>query len=680
MRPKLSPIISPMQLYTQYLEKQGISQELAAINDIYLASPPDSRKIGMHELLGPGVVFPYHAPDGKIDPIPRVRLLIPRPGMKYWQKRGSGDRGPYLPQGRIKWVDVLADASQPIWITEGEVKAIIGGEYMAGLPVLALPGVSNKTRLLSMDIVWEGRSVVISFDHDVGQTPGTYGAGVFLAIRKLAGALIERGAKVTVCSIGKAGAAQGFEGKLGLDDYFRAGGTVEELFKYLEEPPEGCEILAELISRYVIVTLPKPVVWDAITGHSYTFQNFRDITSNKWEEVDTKSGGRMRKYKSKEFLEKKDSQRAIGFVMDPSRSYGLHGDVINTWIPFKEWEGMETSERYKAAFRKLIHTMAGEFPIEIEKWIAHYVLRPWERTTQAVLIATNLQGIGKSLLGEIVGSIVGVDNYAEVEVDGLGEKFNSHLESRTWILINELNARFTAKEGWMKNLVTREHNQIEHKQGATYWVNNLRRYMMNSNEAAAMKLGAENRRVWVCRPSLNTVTADAWKAWLREEVIEPYAHGKGEVFLASCKEALEEVDLNGFDPMAEVINGEAARDLIEDSMSANESAANVILREWMESGNKYLVYFPSTEQQYKPVFTILKGLIRSMGMDRASKVVREDSKGTRYTMVGRFDDGEMVLDTKGTKTYYGNLSVTELKEYLRDSDQFIMDGVSHLEK
>jgi hypothetical protein len=324
--------------------------------------------------------------------------------------------------------------------------------------------------------------------------------------------------------------------------------------------------------------------------------------------------------------------------------------------------------------------MAGEFPIEVEKWIAHYVLRPWERTTQAVLIATNLQGIGKSLLGEIIGSIVGSDNYAEVEVESLGEKFNSHLESITMVLINELNAKYTAKEGWMKNLITREHNQIEHKQGATYWTNNLRRYMMNSNEAAAMRLGEENRRVWVCRPSLDTTNAEAWREWLREEITEPYAHGKGDQFLASCKAYLEGIDLEGYDPMAPVINGEAARDLIDDSMSATESAAHTIMQLWQESGDAYFVYYPTVERTYKPVFTVLKALARGRGMQVVSKVVKVDGKPVRYSIIGRFGRDEIGVDSNYTKIYKGALGNGELSEFRADCEKIIMEGVAHLEK
>lgn len=681
MNPKLVTIVPPIKLFEQYTEAQGLTTEVLDANGVRLVSGPDSRTIGMHESYGPGVVFWYHDQEGRVNPRPRVRLLIPLPKQKYWQKYASGDCGPYLPQGRVSWADVFADPSEPIWITEGEVKAIIGGEYMPGVAIMGIPGVNNRTKLLSMPIQWEDRPIVIAFDHDIGQQPGTYKPQVFLAIRKLAGALIERGAKVQVCSLGKAAAYHDLQGKVGLDDYFRMGGGGPTLIKYLEEPPEGCEILAEMISRYVIVTLPKPVIWDSATGYSYTFQNFRDITSNKWEDVDTKSGGRMRKYKSKEFLEKKDGLRATEFVMDPSVPYGLNGEKINTWIQFKDWMEVDTSERHMKAFARLLHTMAGEFPKQIEQWIAHYITRPWERTTQAVLISTDLQGIGKSLLGEIIGAIVGSDNYAEVDVEGLEGKFNAHLESRTWILINELSARFTAKEGWMKNLITREYNQVEHKQGASYWSNNLRRYMMNSNDAAAMKLGAENRRVWVCSPSLNTMTAVEWKEWLKEEITEPYAHGKGEVFLASCKSYLESVDLSDYDPMGEVINGDAAKDLFEDSMSATESAAYIIMREWKESGQKYLVFVPSIEQAYKPVFVELRKKTKAMGMDKLSKVVPiGDGNKTRYSIMGRFEESEISRDSRGTKGYCGGLSVAEFKELLHFSEKFIVDGVSHLKK
>lgn len=687
MRAKIQQILSPMDAYNAYVAKQQLTPEQREVNGFRLIEPSQAHKIGMQEWMGSAMFIPYHLPNGTPSGKYRARLFYSRnPKQKYWQpsKRSgeSGDYGAFLPQGVCDWEVVFADPSQPLWITEGEVKAVKACEYMPGQPVLAIGGVTMRETLLERTTVeWNGRDVIVCFDHDEGQAPGEYNPMVTSALGKLCEGLASKGARVQVCSLGKAAVAQGLVGKVGLDDYFRQGGAVEALFSYLEPPPKGCEILAEMFSRYVSVTLSKPSIWDAWTGNVYPHTHFLEATRNKWVDVETKNGFK-RVRKGLEFLERPDIPTATRFVIDPSKDSGYLPDdgVINTWVPFKTFDGVEVRADYKAAFGRLVETMAGEFPKEVSQWLAHYVRRPWERTSQAVLIATNLNGVGKSLLGEIVGHLVGHANYAETSLDNVLNRFNANLETKTWILINELSAKFAVKEGVLKDLIAREHNRVEHKSGAIYDVTNLRRYMMNSNEASAMRLDSENRRVWVCYPALDEESAVAWKEWLVENVTGPYDHGAGDSFLASAKEWLEEIDLTGYDPMAPVINGDAARELIEDSMSATEHAAHWLVREFLESGEEALVYTAVLHKEYKTVFTLAEKLLKAKGYGRGRYGVQL-TKGTEWVLVvAKTSKNNYCVNSSGNRTYCGNLPPETLRKLQKMAETWVLSAVSHLKQ
>jgi len=291
-------------------------------------------------------------------------------------------------------------------------------------------------------------------------------------------------------------------------------------------------------------------------------------------------------------------------------------------------------------------------------------------------------GIGKSLLGEIIGHQVGEANYAETDTDRLASKFNAHLESKSWILINELNIKYTAKEGWIKNLITRELNEIEHKGGGVYSVPNLRRYMMNSNLAAAMRLGKGNRRVWVCRPSLNDDELGEWKAWLEREVLVPW-HRDRDCWLASCREWLEEVDISSYDSMADVINGEAAQDLIDASMTAVESAAISLIDQWEASGDEVLVIRSHTVKANKPVIDTFKGKVRGRGIISTTKLVNlKDGIREWLTIFGEFTEGAgdkgYIKNTKGMRVYVGNLPAQELITYAAKQVTMIVSAADHL--
>lgn len=672
-------------LYAQYIAKQELTPDQLEANKMrFVEGVEDSELLKIEEYARPCVFIPYHQPDGSLSGSFRVRKLRLKPDEKnkYWQPVASGDSGPYLPQGRWDWLEVFADPTQSLIITEGEIKSIIAQDYITDIPILSIGGVSMQKMLMARgDIVWRDRVVVIAFDHDEGQEPGTYKFQVEGALGRLAEALILQGATVRCTQLGICARNQGMTGKVGLDDYLRAGGDIGLLLNNLTDPPKGCELLAEMFDRYVCVSLTKPTVWDSQTGNAYTYQNFRDATCDKWEDVRTgKTGAKVRKYKSKEFLEHPNKPKAVKFTFDPSKPNGYLPDegLINSWVPFKTWEGVPVKAEYKAAFGRLVHTMAGEFPTQVAQWIAHYIRKPWERTSQCVLTATDHMGIGKSLEGEMVGHLVGEANYAETGIDRLADKFNAHLETKSWILINELDAKHTAKESWIKDLITREHNWIEHKGGGVYPVPNLRRYMMNSNLAASMKLGAGNRRVWVCRPSLNDDELEEWKEWLEREVLVPW-HEDRDCWLASCREWLEEVDLEGYDPMADVINGEAAQELIDASMGPTESAAMALLEYWEASDDAVLVLSSHTMKTIKPVITILKSKLRGRGIINAAKLIHT-GKGNRdwHTLFGRFEEGVgYELNAKGARIYIGPITAEEIRELSGRQLTWVVSATDH---
>jgi hypothetical protein len=127
---------------------------------------------------------------------------------------------------------LLEDPTQPLWFTEGHKKA--DAAWSRGLPCVALTGVymflHQRYVVPDLDeINLRGRDCRIAFDSDATRKQSVADARL-----RFAEALRRRGAKVSVVYL-----PEGHDGaKVGLDDFFAAGGTVAEL-EALTKPWDG---------------------------------------------------------------------------------------------------------------------------------------------------------------------------------------------------------------------------------------------------------------------------------------------------------------------------------------------------------------------------------------------------------------------------------------------------------
>lgn len=204
--------------------ESGLSPETVEAAGVYSAGEPEVKNLLGFGGCGTGLVFPYDAV------YCRVRIDRPGPdGRHYRAPQGSTNRL-YLRGLRDNLDDVVRDTSIPLYITEGEKKALKANQD--GYPTIGLAGVwSWKVKLhgKSLDIPdldkieWRKRRVILVFDSDAEQKPG-----VAWAEHQLAITLRSRGADVYVIRLpeGPRGEKQGW------DDFLVAHGP--EAFGKLE--------------------------------------------------------------------------------------------------------------------------------------------------------------------------------------------------------------------------------------------------------------------------------------------------------------------------------------------------------------------------------------------------------------------------------------------------------------
>jgi hypothetical protein len=200
----------------------------------------------------PALVIPMYSPAGELV-THQIRPDSPRENnagkpIKY----ETPARSPIRLDVHPSQTERVRDASVPLWITEGVKKAdsLVG----RGQCVVALQGVwcwakDNVPLPEWEDVRLWGRPVSVVFDSDVTTNPK-----VQAALEGLVGFLRSRGARVRVIYLPDAPGG----GNQGVDDFFVAGGTLQELAAYAEEGLK--EEFAE-VGRSLADVSPERVEW-----------------------------------------------------------------------------------------------------------------------------------------------------------------------------------------------------------------------------------------------------------------------------------------------------------------------------------------------------------------------------------------------------------------------------------
>jgi len=224
--------------HARLLADSAISVEVARERGYRTASARKelgSRGFSSGQQNVPGLLIPVHDETGA------VALHQYRPDEPRVTKAGKAVKYETPAKTRMV-VDVpprvrghLGDPSRPLWITEGIRKA--DAAVTVGLDCLALLGVwnwrgRNDYEASTALAFWESvaltdRRVYVCFDSDV-----MLKRSVHTALCRLGAFLARRGAKVAYAYL-----PSGDGGKVGLDDYLAAGGTVPELVRSARSEP-----------------------------------------------------------------------------------------------------------------------------------------------------------------------------------------------------------------------------------------------------------------------------------------------------------------------------------------------------------------------------------------------------------------------------------------------------------
>lgn len=467
------------------------------------------------------IEIPYFGIDGKMLNFSRYRLLKSNKGIfspitfKYYQPKGSNAEI-YLPPS-IDWRSVSDNVYENIIITEGEFKAIATSE--AGHNCIGLGGVSSfqskkqGVALLSpLDkFKWQSRQVYIIYDSDLISN-----INVRMAQYKLAKLLCDLGAKVFTAFVGSDG-----DSKMGLDDAIVKYGpdVVESLLQKAEPFMLYDEI--EKLNEEVMYNIAKGKIYYYNQDVYVSVQDFKNRMANRFIYKQTfDSDGepkieRANLYKEwmesplrlTVFDEKFAPDSTETFIQDQTSGYIYYNSFKGfDTQPLDKVEGIENKKSVKL-FMQLLKFIFSTATDEDLNWFMHWMAEglrnPSIKMRTAVVIWSNMEGNGKSTIGNLLSKLYG--RYASNITSAiLKSQYNSFIRNKLFIMSDELtgeevdNVKDVKRYmDQLKNLITQDEVVINAKYISEYTVKDYAKYFFTSNNINMISISEISRRFFI---------------------------------------------------------------------------------------------------------------------------------------------------------------------------------------
>lgn len=509
--------------------------------------------------------FAYRDLDGADSGFFRVRYLGDLPGFAGVAAKPQRYAQPpdtlnwvYLPSLKgLDWSTVANDATMPLLVTEGELKAACACDR--GFLTVALGGVSvwqsSRKRVALLPpldrFAWKGRSVMIVFDSDAASNPQVAQASV-----RLAKELLRLGAVPQVATLPPAINGD----KQGLDDFLVAG---QDLGAVLSEA-RGLGLAERLVSlneRYAYVTSQNVVV-DLITLQRIKRDDFINGLLANAKEIEyqptAKGTKRVELSVPREWLGWASRRDVRLMVYEPGRPRITSEGNLNTW---ESW-GCEPRPGNVQPWLDLLDYVFHDEPEHREwfcQWLAYPLQHHGVKLYTGCLMWGPETGTGKSLIGVVMGRVYGT-NFTIVENSDLFSPFNEWAIGKQFVLGDEISGTDKRSESdKLKGLITRPMVRINAKHLPTYEIRDLLNYYLTSNHCDGLFLEDRDRRWFIHRMPQPQPPREFYRRfmrWLDEE------GGKEALF-----DWLLCLELGSFDPQGPAPVSQAKLEMIDHSRS-----------------------------------------------------------------------------------------------------------------
>lgn len=491
------------QRYAAKLSSSGLNQADAKALQLQLTS---GKQLGLTPPQG-GVKIPYFNPDGSAMAYYRFRYLedtrsdferkTDLPPLRYTQPPGSGVQVYLPPINDLNWAALLADPTQPLIITEGELKAAAACKHdfptigLGGVWSFAVGGAPIPTLAAAN---WQDRRVFIVYDSDVATN-----AQVCKAEQRLAATLGAWGARPCIVRLPPPPPPAI---KVGLDDYLLAQGP--DALQDLLTAATPIEQVAALhfFNTQVVVIRELAAVMERSTGHLMGKHAFCEINYAQMfhhENIVTTKGAPSRKRvkTAPVWLEWEGREEANRLTFAPGAPRMLANGDYNSW---QGWGARPHAASVAPWEELLAYALQDLTPPERKwfvQWCAYPLQHPGAKLATACIFHGMQEGTGKTFIGLSLKEIYGVHGIQIGETD-LHDARNEWMVNMQFVLGDEV----TGSDKYhmidrLKGMITQKEVRVNIKYVKSYSIPDCINYFFTSNRCNSFILGSTARRYFV---------------------------------------------------------------------------------------------------------------------------------------------------------------------------------------
>jgi len=251
------------------------------------------------------------------------------------------------------------------------------------------------------------------------------------------------------------------------------------------------------------------------------------------------------------------------FIFDPNPKYIQKLDVINLFKGYQYQNDNDFSYDINVIKPYIDHInyICGDIDVAnyFLNWISWIIQKPHIKTTTAIIIYSETEGVGKNLIFDILKKLFGNYYIKLSNTSSLVDRFNSYQQGKLLAVCDEICAKTRDIANELKDIITRSEFKVEYKGKESFMLKDYCNYAFTTNNENVLRLGKTDRRLMVINAPEKALT--------KNKIIELVNILEDDNALKQLYNYFKTRDLTDFKPQA-LINTDYKKVLIANDLPA----------------------------------------------------------------------------------------------------------------
>jgi hypothetical protein len=126
--------------------------------------------------------------------------------------------------------------------------------------------------------------------------------------------------------------------------------------------------------------------------------------------------------------------------------------------------------------------------------MAKIIQKPYEKNKTAIVLYSLEEGVGKNIIFDIFSELLNGYHTSFKDTDSIKDRFNSNMMGKLFVIGDEINGRATEIMNELKDIITREKENVEFKGKDKIFINDFKNYAFTTNNENVFKISNTDRR------------------------------------------------------------------------------------------------------------------------------------------------------------------------------------------